>query len=142
MIFCTGIFARGDARYYTRLELPDTVLVEGVPTPFDDSMILDAFAALKPYTDAKLISVMRGILYDVSNIPDSNDAEVERRLKILCRFVGGDVKQIEIPAATSLPDVGDLLTSFSGLIKHPTTGQPVDAILKVDSPPERKARGK
>lgn len=143
MIFTTGIFALGDARYYTRIEFPDTIMVGGVPTPVTDSMIHLLYGALGKYSAAKIIAIQKSIYYDNELIPDSNDAAVERRLKILCKFANGDAKQIEIPAATELPDLAELLTDLqSHLYTSGTVGSPVTSILKVDSPPERKARGK
>lgn len=143
MIFTTGIFARGDARYYTRIEFPDAIMVEGVLTPVGDSLILDLYDKLSAYTTSKLISIQKGIFYDASDIPDSDDRTVERRLKILCKFDDQSVKQIEIPAATELPGLAELFTDLSGcLYTSGAVGSPISAILKVDSPPERKARGK
>jgi len=143
MIFTTGIFARGDARYYTRIEFPDTILVDSVPTPITDEMIINLYDALSNYSAAKLIAVQKSIAYEIADIPDSNDAEVERRLKVLCKFANGQVKQIEIPAATALPDLTELLSDLQvGLYTSGAIGSPVESILKVDSPPERKARGK
>lgn len=142
MILATGVFARGDARYYTRLEFPESRMVEGTPVPTTDSMIRNAFNALTLFTGAKCISVLKGILYDPTGIPDSNDVSVEHRLKVLIRFVGGDVKQIEIPAADVLPDLANLKMTLANFLWHPTTGAGIESILKVDAPPERKARGK
>jgi len=136
MFLTTGIYAMGDARFYSRIEMPD--LINAVPTT--DQQIIDAHQALAGFTSAKLIAVTKSIMYDATGIPES-DPEAESRIKILIRFANGNAKQVEVPAADTEPTKAAVLAAITGKL-FDADGSAVTAVIKIDTPPERKARGK
>lgn len=136
MFLTTGIYAMGDARFYSRIEMPD--LINALPTT--DQQIIDAHQALAGFTSAKLIAVTKSILYDPTEIPES-DPEAESRIKILIRFANGNAKQVEVPAADTEPTKAAVLAAIAGKL-FDADGSAVSAVIKIDTPPERKARGK
>lgn len=136
MFLTTGIYAMGDARYYSRIEMPNVIGID----PTTDQQVIDAHQALAGFSGAKLIAVQKSILYDDTNIPEA-DPDCESRLKILVKFANRHAKQIEVPAAETEPTKSDVLDAIQGKI-FDSDGSGVVAVIKIDTPPERKARGK
>jgi len=138
MFLATGVFAMGDARYYARKEFPDQH--GGVDTT--DAFVIAYFTAIESLSGAKCIAVQKSIMYDPTAIPNA-DPEVESRAKVLLRFADHITEQIEIPAlepSTELSKAG-----LSLLLTGPAVSREDGAltqVVKFDTPPERRARGK
>jgi len=140
MFLATGVFAMGDARYYSRVEFPDLNPVTGVA--FTDAQIIAAFTPMEAISAAKLIAVQKSILYDPTAIPDA-DPTIEHRVKVLMRWDDNHVSAFEIPCkakGTSLSETS-VATAFDQKIFSKHGGQHGE-VIKLDTPPERKARGK
>lgn len=138
MFLATGVFAMGDTRYYARKEFPDQH--GGVDTT--NAFVIAYFNAIATLSGAKLIAVQKSIMYDPTGIPDA-DPEVESRAKILLRFADHITEQIEIPCLE--PDTTLSKTALTTLLGTAAVSREDGAlkqVVKYDTPPERKARGK
>lgn len=138
MFLATGIFAMGDTRYYARKEFPDSH--NGNPTT--DAFVVSYFGAIETLSGAQLIAVQKSIMYDPSNIPPA-DPEIESRVKILLRFDDHITEQVEIPCL----EPGTTLSkqALQTLLTPVTVSRedgPLQQVVKFDTPPERKGRGK
>lgn len=139
MFLSTGIFAMGDARYYARKEFPD---LDPIGNPTTDAFVIAYFNAIGTLSGAKLIAVQKSIMFDDTGIPDA-DPQVESRAKILLRYNDHITEQVEIPClepATTLSKAA-LETLLTGKAISRENGT-LDRVVKFDTPPERKARGK
>jgi len=128
----------GDARYYARKEFPDQR--SGVDTT--NAFVLGYFTAIETLSGARLIAVQKSIYYDATNIPDA-DPEVESRVKLLLRYDDHITEQVEIPClepGTTLSKAA-LKALLDGKAVSRDDG-PLHQVVKFDTPPERKARGK
>lgn len=136
MVLTTGIYAMGDARYYSRIEMPS--LIDS--NPLTDQQIIAAHNALAEFSAGKLIAIQKSVFYDGTGIPDA-DPGAESRLKILVKFSNGNAKQMEVPVADTEPTKAAVLAMITGKV-YDVDGSAVTAVIKIDTPPERRARGK
>lgn len=132
MILGTGIVAMGDSRYYTRHKFAADAT---------DAIITGFFTATALLSEAKLISVMKSIMFDDTGIPEG-DANPEYRAKLLCTYPGDRATVIELPAvATPSPDFQGWFNSNKSALVNEYGDAPL-AIVQHDVRQERKARGR
>lgn len=136
MILGTAIFALGDARYYVRQKFDDAATDAQITAHFDALAQADK-------CEAKLISVMKSIFYDGTDIP-AGDANDEYRMKALVTFGATEehATVIEIPCLTDKDFNVDAWMEANKADLRNEFGEPGVRAVQVDYRKERKARGR
>lgn len=131
MFMGTGVFAQGDARYYTRHMFADGTT---------EAQVIAFFTALAQRSYCKLISVMKSLTSDMENIPDSLPGN-DLKEKLLVQYEDKTSSIIEIPVAKK--PIADLDTWFAtnkaSIVNQ--LGSVAETIVKAEYPTQRRARG-
>lgn len=131
MFMGTGVFAQGDARYYTR-----HMFAAGTT----EARVIAFFTALALRSYCKLISVMKSLTSDMTDIPDSLPGN-DLKEKLLVQYEDQTSSIIEIPVAKKpIDDVDAWFAANKASIVN-QLGSPAASIVKAEYPTQRRARG-
>lgn len=97
IMLCTACYAAGDGRYYSRHEFDAAAT---------DAQIIAHFTACALASEAKLMSIMKSILYDNTGIPDS-EPDVEYIFRPLVEFAAITGETTKIRQFVELRVVGN-----------------------------------